>query len=293
MSSNYTGKAPIYQKWDEKAFQFDTMHLHWMARSLYRALLQTAWHLSTRPDLPDNDEQLRQIACGGDVDVWKKHGPAVRAMFTSDADRGVLWQKRLREDWRALTDYRQKQKEHAELQHKAKQSREEQSKEAATAEPVASHQQATAKPYLPPSLPSLAGHSGNGSGSDAAEAEKMPAAPRDDGRELPSSAKAASEDRSRPPSENGENQKRGQGKPTADVTYLQSVSFELGLQLPTPEAVETLLDKYPVVEIEDALREYVGGLADPSFAEKLFFADGSGAAVILARRRQQMEEEAR
>ena len=157
--TDYTGKAPIYQKWDEKAFQFDTQHMHWMARNFYRVLLQNAFHLHTRPDLPDDDEQLCRIACGGDKKVWAKHGPAVRAMFTRDPDRKILWQKRLRQDWHILAAYRQKQKEHAEAQHakhasdhresaeqsRAQKSKEEKSTAGATGYPPASQGLAASK----------------------------------------------------------------------------------------------------------------------------------------------------
>ena len=323
--TDYTGKAPIYQKWDEKSFLFDTQHLHWMARSLYRTLLQNAFHLPTRPDLPDDDEQLRQIACGGDVEVWAKHGPAVRAMFKPDPDRKVLWQKRLRKDWQDLEIYRQNQKERADKrwqkeradhqgeaqqseaqQSTAQQSKEEKSRAEQAALPTQCQRNARASLSPSPSLPSLSFPSGNG-------VNDTPAALSDDssdvgqklsssvGQELSSSAKTASAESSLPPSDKSpcptsgggenqhqkrgqENQPHGQGN---DVEYLQSVSVELGCQIPTREAVQALLRKYPVAEIEAAFREYVDNLdyKDQPYAEKLFFADGGAAAVILARRR--------
>jgi uncharacterized protein YdaU (DUF1376 family) len=108
--NDYTGKAPIFQKWDDKAFAYDTMNLHWQARLFYRALLQVSWHLTTRPDLPDDDAQLQHIL-NAPSDIWDAHKAAVRGMFTRDAETGVLWQKRLRADWAVLVAYREKQRE--------------------------------------------------------------------------------------------------------------------------------------------------------------------------------------
>src|ERR1700733_10484340 len=105
---DYAGKAPVYQEWCEKEFAFDTMHMHWIAKLLYKDLLQKASHLSTRPDIPADDTALQSIL-GVPADVWETHRAAVRAMFTFDADKGVLWQKRLRADWKELSLYREHQ----------------------------------------------------------------------------------------------------------------------------------------------------------------------------------------
>jgi uncharacterized protein YdaU (DUF1376 family) len=110
---DFTGKAPIYQQWGEKDFAFDTMQMHWLARLLYKDLLTKAWYLSTRPDLPADDIELQNIL-GVTPEVWQEHKAAVRAMFTLDVTAGVLWQKRLRNDWRDLYIYRQEQKKRAE-----------------------------------------------------------------------------------------------------------------------------------------------------------------------------------
>jgi uncharacterized protein YdaU (DUF1376 family) len=109
---DFTGKAPIYQQWGEKDFAFDTMQMHWLGRLLYKDLLTKAWYLSTRPDLPADDIQLQNIL-GVTPEVWQEHKDAVRAMFTLDVAAGVLWQKRLRNDWRDLYIYRQEQKKRA------------------------------------------------------------------------------------------------------------------------------------------------------------------------------------
>jgi uncharacterized protein YdaU (DUF1376 family) len=107
---DYTGTAPIYHQWGDKEFMYDTRHMHWQARMMYRELLQAAWHLSTRPDLPD-DESVLQNILGVPKEVWEQRRTAVLAMLTHDPATGVLWQKRLRRDWKAVTDYRQKQKD--------------------------------------------------------------------------------------------------------------------------------------------------------------------------------------
>jgi uncharacterized protein YdaU (DUF1376 family) len=108
---NNSGKAPLHQKWVEKEFVFDTMHMHWQARLYYRALLQSAWHLSTRPDLPDDDAQLRSILGGVPEEQWNEHREVVRAMFTAETVNGikVLSQKRLRRDWQTIEEYRERQ----------------------------------------------------------------------------------------------------------------------------------------------------------------------------------------
>jgi uncharacterized protein YdaU (DUF1376 family) len=107
---DYTGKAPIYQQWCEKEFAFDTMHMHWIARLLFKDLLQKAWHLTTRPDLPADDTELQQIL-GVPPEVWAEHRAAVRAMFTIYVDKNILWHKRLRAEWATLEDKRRKRSE--------------------------------------------------------------------------------------------------------------------------------------------------------------------------------------
>jgi hypothetical protein len=143
---DYSGKAPFYQKWDEKAFSFDTMHLHWQARDLYRHLLQAAWHLPTRPDLPDDDDQLCSIL-GVPKEVWDTHRAAVRAMLTPEEVNGVrvLLQKRLRLDWGELEEHRQQQTDKANARWRKSNGNNNKGRNA-TAMPRHSHGNATAMP---------------------------------------------------------------------------------------------------------------------------------------------------
>ncbi len=105
---NYAGKNPIYQKWDEAGFTLDTMHLSGQGRLIYRALLQMAWYVSTRPDLPNDELQLqRRLAITSEV--WAAHRVEVLEMFGVDASTGVLFHPRLRRDWNELSLYRLKQ----------------------------------------------------------------------------------------------------------------------------------------------------------------------------------------
>jgi hypothetical protein len=71
----------LFQKWAERDFRADTTHLHWQARLFYRSLLQAAFFVSTRPDLPDDNDELRRILGGVPDDVWVEHQDEVRKMF--------------------------------------------------------------------------------------------------------------------------------------------------------------------------------------------------------------------
>jgi uncharacterized protein YdaU (DUF1376 family) len=110
--SKFNGKKPVYHQWDEPSFMMDTMHLPWLERLLYRALLQGAFHCSTRPDIPDDDLQLQRMLCIPES-VWTEHKADVRAMFQAETvnDKKVLFQNRLRKDWTTLEDMRRKRSE--------------------------------------------------------------------------------------------------------------------------------------------------------------------------------------
>ncbi|HXN20411.1 MAG TPA: hypothetical protein VN875_18890 [Candidatus Binatus sp.] len=102
----------LFQKWAERDFRADTTHMHWQARSFYRSLLQAAFFVSTRPDLPDDDDELCRILGGVPDDVWAEHNSEVRKMFQHGDVNGikVLWQSRLRKDWTAIESYREEQR---------------------------------------------------------------------------------------------------------------------------------------------------------------------------------------
>jgi uncharacterized protein YdaU (DUF1376 family) len=119
---SFNGKKPNFQKWDEQSFTIDTTHLDWLDRLLYRALLQKAWYISARPNLPDNDAELRKVLGGVPEDIWKEHKTAVRSMFRTASVNGaaVLTQKRLQEDWGSLEAYRTQQAEFGKKAHAEK-----------------------------------------------------------------------------------------------------------------------------------------------------------------------------
>jgi hypothetical protein len=267
-NADYTGKAPFYQKWDEKAFQFDTMHLHWQARLLYRALLQSAWHLSTRPDLPADDNQLQNIL-SVPSDIWTQHSKAVRSMFHIDNEIGVLWQKRLRADWKTLTDYRAKQKELANRRYNKTNAGDAQNLEEKSREEYSSsYQLAAAKAPAKASLSRL-------SSDESPSSDHF-------GLSLPYSSGSQPDPAST--SVCPETSDEAGKKP--DVDYLVSVCHELEWQLPKRSDVQSLLNEHTVSEIAAAMREYAEGCHGDDHAERLFFAEGGGTGVVLARRRR-------
>jgi uncharacterized protein YdaU (DUF1376 family) len=109
----FSGKKPLFQSWDESSFRLDTQYLDWQARACYRALLQSAWYGSERPDLPDDDAKLARII-GCPIEIWTECAAAVRAFFTPQIVNGVsvLRQKRLFEDWQRIEAYRKRQAEY-------------------------------------------------------------------------------------------------------------------------------------------------------------------------------------
>jgi uncharacterized protein YdaU (DUF1376 family) len=106
---------PLFQKWSESDFLMKTTvekPMHWLARLFYRGLLQRAFICETRPNLPDNDADLRILLGGVPEDEWAEHQAAIRAWFTPKTINGVkvLIHKRLQEDWQLLLDYREEQR---------------------------------------------------------------------------------------------------------------------------------------------------------------------------------------
>jgi hypothetical protein len=105
----------LFQRWHERDFLADTLCIHWQARLFYRALLQAAFLVTTRPDLPDDDDQLRRLLGGIPESTWEEHRVEVLGMFERAEVGGVkvLFQKRLRKDWASLEEYRDEQREKA------------------------------------------------------------------------------------------------------------------------------------------------------------------------------------
>jgi hypothetical protein len=71
--------------------------MHWLAKLLYRTLLQKAGQLSTRPDIPSDPAQLMNIL-GVPAPTWDIHAAAVLSRFQIDPETGLLFHPRLRRD---------------------------------------------------------------------------------------------------------------------------------------------------------------------------------------------------
>jgi uncharacterized protein YdaU (DUF1376 family) len=115
--------AALFQKWMERDFIADTSFMHWQARLFYRALLQHAFLGTTRPDLPDDEDQLRCILGGVPESIWAKHRDQVTGMFQREEINGTkfLFHKRLRRDWKILGAFRKDQRDKANKRWKREQ----------------------------------------------------------------------------------------------------------------------------------------------------------------------------
>jgi uncharacterized protein YdaU (DUF1376 family) len=100
-----------YQPWSHEEFMADrrVSRMTSSARKIYMVLLHEAFVCSTRPDLPDDDEELAIMADCDDPKEWETSRSAVLAMFNRDLADGtpVLFRKRLREDWTHLQEIRE------------------------------------------------------------------------------------------------------------------------------------------------------------------------------------------
>ena len=93
---------PQYICWHEREFAADVVvrRMTPHQRLMYRSLLQSAYYCSTRPNLPDDDEQLCDLADADSVEMWQGNKKAVMRKFTL---KDGLWShKRLLADWEQL-----------------------------------------------------------------------------------------------------------------------------------------------------------------------------------------------
>jgi uncharacterized protein YdaU (DUF1376 family) len=98
---------PPYQFWHEADFWSDqcvSRGMTFMQRHLYRALLQAAFYCSTRPYVPNNDDELWKLADAGSLDNWMQNKAAILVKFQEIEVKGVkvFSHKRLMRDWRKL-----------------------------------------------------------------------------------------------------------------------------------------------------------------------------------------------
>ncbi len=278
-SKDYTGKAPLYQQWSDKEFMYDTRHMNWLAREMYRCLLQSAWHLSTRPDLPDDDNQLQNII-GCPKDVWDEHRDAVRAMLIGETVNGVnvLWQKRLRADWQTIEDYRTTQSDLANRRWNKNKK-------------LNGNAKADAK--------------GHADVDAKADAKAMPAKQRKEKKSKEKKRKAEKREVSFAAADASGNVGIQNPIPShlsalpaglstekdggqENITLIQAKVFQLVGKTPKAEHVEALLRSYRPLVILEAFKDYVKNLSDDdkAWAEKVFFADGGAAGVILSIRQK-------
>lgn len=75
---------PPYQFWREPDFQKDqyvSRILTPVQRGMYRAMLQGAFYLSTRPYLPTSDIELMALADAGSMECWMANKDAIMVLF--------------------------------------------------------------------------------------------------------------------------------------------------------------------------------------------------------------------
>lgn len=102
---------PKYQPWNQDSFAANPRVRRMTAtqRWIYRTLLQEAFVCSTRPRLPDDDDQLWMLADCEDREQWMANKDAIVSMFdhrTIDG-RELLSHHRLEEDWQEVLNIRE------------------------------------------------------------------------------------------------------------------------------------------------------------------------------------------
>jgi uncharacterized protein YdaU (DUF1376 family) len=105
---------PPYQFWQEPEFQKDqyvSRILTPVQRGMYRAMLQGAFYLSTRPYLPTDDVKLMALADAGSMENWLANKEDIMRLFQPAKWKGeeVWGHKRLVRDWIKLLAYSMKQ----------------------------------------------------------------------------------------------------------------------------------------------------------------------------------------
>ena len=116
MTSNNKGK---YQPWSHEEFMADrkVRRMPSVALKTYMMLLHEAFVCSTRPNLPDDEEELEQMAYCTDHEEWLSVRSTVLAMFDrAEVDgHAVLINKRLNRDWENLQKIRETKSEAGKL----------------------------------------------------------------------------------------------------------------------------------------------------------------------------------
>lgn len=91
---------PRFQQWCEQQFSADAGVRRMVShdRLMYRSLLQGAFWCSTRPDLPDDDQVLCDLADADSMEHWLSRKDIIMKRFFT-LENGVWWNKHLRRDW--------------------------------------------------------------------------------------------------------------------------------------------------------------------------------------------------
>lgn len=116
MTPNNKGK---YQPWSHEEFMADrkVRRMTPTALKTYMMLLHEAFVCSTRPNLPDDEEELEQMAYCTDHEEWLSVRDDVLGMFSKGMANGksVLFNNRLCRDWEKLIEIREKRAEAGKL----------------------------------------------------------------------------------------------------------------------------------------------------------------------------------
>jgi uncharacterized protein YdaU (DUF1376 family) len=104
-----------YQPWYHEAFMADrrVRVMSPLAVKTYMMLLHEAFVCSTRPNLPDDEEELRLLAYCNSPEEWDSIREVVLGMFSREVVDGqkVLTNKRLTKDWEHLQEIREARSE--------------------------------------------------------------------------------------------------------------------------------------------------------------------------------------
>ena len=109
-----TNSKPMYQPWNEDAFQADVFvrGMTWLQRLLYRSLLQAMFFHNTRPYLPTDDDVLWVLAGAESPEMWEQNKAKILKRFNvCEHDANLLEQKRVTADWQTLINARTKMAE--------------------------------------------------------------------------------------------------------------------------------------------------------------------------------------
>lgn len=108
-----------YQPWSHEEFMSDrrVRRMSSVALKTYMMLLHEAFVCSTRPHLPDDEEELELMAYCSDHEEWMSVRDTVLGMFSKGMANGkpVLFNKRLNQDWDRLLEIREKRRIAGEL----------------------------------------------------------------------------------------------------------------------------------------------------------------------------------